>query len=235
MSLFAVLVLAAVLMELLIGIRLVALSLRTGGLPERLWGVAWILDATSQGGAELTRLVVDTPAFVPLNAFTAALGSGAIVSLLAGIWLVFRAEVHWMRWFVAALAFALGAVFVALLFQGQVAKFPGQPAPAMTWVNRVTAAGLLLYGGVETTLAYRASERRLRLGLSTRLESTRFLLWGIAAFCLFAFLALLMARDLLGVPSTVVRLAQPALALGSVLSMWLTFFPPDWMRKRLAV
>ncbi|MEO1174901.1 MAG: hypothetical protein AAFX94_23030, partial [Myxococcota bacterium] len=152
MSVFVVLVLIAVLMELIIGLRLVGLSLRSGGLPERLWGLAWIFDATSQGGAELTRLVLGTSAYVPLNALTAALGSAALVCLLAGIWLVFRAELAWMRWLVVGLAVALAVTFVVLVTQGQVARFPGQPAPVMTWVNRVTACAVLLYGGIETTL-----------------------------------------------------------------------------------
>ncbi len=231
------LVILAVSMELFIGVRLIRLARRTGGVPEALWGWAWVLDGVSQVGAELAKPFAGAWwADVGLGVFT-ALGSGALVFLAVSIWFVFRPDERSLRYLVTALSGALVLSLMTFVALGHVTLPEGDGMRVMRWINRTVAGALLAWGFVESTWAHQASLRQLRLGLVTPLEVLRFRLWSVAAASLAAFLALLIAKDTLGRGSpelweAIVRIAQPLLAFLAVGCMWLTFFPTAGMHRR---
>lgn len=230
-SLLIPFIVAAVVFELVVGVRLVLLARQTRGLAERLWGWAWLLDALSQGGAALSsELLSGTPAYV-LGVAMAGVGSASLSLLAVGIWQVFRAEERWMAWLIGAGLVLLTVTFTALALSGGIVSTDGT-RPPMTWINRVLGCVLLAWGAIECWLAYLASAKQLRLGLVEPLRVVRFQLWGASAVFLLTFLLLLIARDVVGLPNTLVRTLQPILAFLSVVGMWLTYFPPRWMQRR---
>lgn len=227
-SVFLGLVIVAVVMELVIGVRLILLSKKTGGVAEALWGYAWVFDGVSQAGAEIAKLFGDTLGAHIAQGVFAALGSTSLAFLAVSLWFVFRPDQKGLRYFVTGLSGALIFALLTFVALGHVTLPDGDGMRVMRWINRSVACSLLAWGFVECTLAYRASERQMKLGLVEPLESVRFRLWSVSAACLFIFIMLLVAKDTVGAGSpetweAIVRLAQPVLAFLAVTCMWLTF------------
>lgn len=225
------LLLAAVVIEATIGLRLVMLSRRTRGLAERLWGWAWLLDAISQGGGAVGEAAFEGLWATVNETAMAGLGSTSLACLAVGIWQIFRPEERWLAAVIGAGLFILALTFFVLSFTGGVVS-SGTERSAMSWVNRGLGCVLLGWGAMECGLAYQASAKQRRLGLVEPLLVLRFQLWGVSALLILIFLLLLIGRDLLGIPNIVVRTLQPVLAFFSGVGTWITFFPPEWLKRR---
>jgi len=231
-----VFIIIVVVLELVIGIRLIQLARRSRGWAESFWGWAWVLDALSQAGAELAKKVEHATVGSVLEWFFAGMGSASIMCLGLGIWLVFRPEERAVRTLLAFALSALSVTYLTLMVAGDapLREFGVTASRAMTWTNRSAACLFLAWGVVESLLAYASSARQERLGLATRLQTMRFQFWSVSGSAILLFLLILISRDVLGTPRAVVRAAQPILALIAVSAMWLTFFPPHWMEERYA-
>lgn len=230
-------VIVAVLMELVIGVRLIRLSRRTGGLAEALWGWAWVFDGTSQAGAELTKPFAGALWAEVSQGIFATLGSASLACLAVSIWFVFRPDQRGLRYLVTALSGFLVLALLMFVALGHVIVPDGDGMRVMRWINRTVACTLLAWGFVESTLAYRASQKQREIGLVDPLVVVRFRLWSVSAASLLVFLVLLIAKDTVGRDApvfweSVVRFAQAPLAFLAVSCMWLTFFPTEGMHRR---
>jgi hypothetical protein len=97
-------------------------------------------------------------------------------------------------------------------------------------------AGCLLWGSCEAFVYYRRMKRRLALGLSNRLTTNRFLLWGIAAGSAGLGTLIGLVAVMLGGQAMMLHPALLACSstFGSVaaIAMALAFFPPAFYLDR---
>ncbi|MEM6732861.1 MAG: hypothetical protein AAF658_14985 [Myxococcota bacterium] len=226
------LLLSAAILELILGARLLWLARITRGAAETSIGIAFFLDAFAQvAGAVAGEL--DGVARIATQTASLTLTLIATGALYLGVVRVFEQHRPWLlkaSWgVVLAVAAAQAFVFVA--------TGPDLDAQFITarWVNRGFSAFTFVWAVAASLGARSACLRQMKLGLSSRLEAARFLLWALAAIAFLIVLALLFARDVLGMPSTVTAIAHPFLAVACVTAVWWTFFPPRWLERRLVV
>lgn len=228
---FSIILLAtAAILELVLGARLLWLARVTRGAPELSLGVAFFVDSFAQvAGALGTQLRGPSAPFA--KSIAIVLTVVATGALLIGVVRVFEQHRPWLVTFAWALI-ATVALLQIYMFAGTTETFDTQFLNGR-WVNRCFSALTFLWAASASLRARNACLRQMRVGLSSRLEATRFLLWALAAMAFFSAIALLFARDVLGMPAAISAVAHPFLALACVTAVWWTFFPPGWLERSL--
>jgi hypothetical protein len=233
---------AFVLMGSAVGVRMLLLARRTGGTPERLMGLGFVLvcavgypmsfaSGFGRGSVAEMRL----PIWVVATLITQA-GIGSIWLFTAE---VFRPGVTWARLLTAA---GIGALAVS--FAGSVYAFATAPpeagsiAVARPWllVGMVGYAGSFFWSAIEGLRHHRMAVRRLALGLADPVVANRFLLWALyglmaSGICVASSIGTFLELDPTASPA--ILLPMGVLGAGASAAMYLAFAPPAWYLARV--
>ncbi len=228
---------AFLLASCVVGVRLLLLWRRTGQLPELTIGLGFL----GCGGVGYPALMIAAGAFfeMPPDAarWTASLGLLAFhlgsAALWLAIWRIFQPQAAW-----AESLFVLATTLLAVVFVRDV-LIDGRPIPpadgAWYWVGLFARCACLLWGSIESFRYHARLRRRLALGLTDALTVSQFLLWGIGAGAGFGMVINTVLMRL----HPAYQVSSPGLALSTLLGLvaaaciWLTFFPPAALRRRL--
>jgi hypothetical protein len=235
---------AFVLFCMVLGVRLVRLSLRNSARPELYLGSALFL----MGGVGYGILITMSFArgwfgeagmvWIPgVSLLGKALHDVGVLCMIAFILTVFRPIETWARALAAAMAAAIVVGYVGHAFAG---GFKTITQSAWYWLGFATIGTLPLWNATEAFLYHGQMQRRAALGLADPMVVNRFLLWGIAS--IFSALAVwtVSIPSLLQLPiDRQMSLAPFTLSItaiwgiGSIGSYWLAFFPPAWYARRV--
>ncbi|MCG8589610.1 MAG: hypothetical protein MJE66_09995 [Proteobacteria bacterium] len=234
---FAVLLLCATC--LVVGVKLLLLARRTGGVPELFLGLYFFLSgafgyplsatsAASWEGARLAAIV--SPAFT-------GLASVFLVSFTAH---VFRPQSR-IAWMLAGATAALSAVHV--VGSGHAHFHASTPAEVeqaiLQWGALTLVVNAICWGWTawETLRHYTNLRRRLRVGLADPVVTNRMFLWGLmsstiaAVVCIDGFLLYVIGTE--WARTVLVPLVTATAGTLSCLSLLLAFLPPRAYRSLL--
>lgn len=221
--------LATALFYLAVGLRLGRLAARSGGVPERLLGglflvtgssyvLYWIPEPAPQTALAFAGRLLYLPAPVLLAVFTRR---------------VFRPDDAWAGWLVhVTMALLVGGVTGSAL-AGDLEGFTlGNPWFWLEWLGYTLP---FAWAGAEALRYHGRALRQQRLGLCEPLVCNRFLLWSLfGALQVTASLALLgqyASWEREGAFSAGWDWAMGAIEGGSLVPIWLAFFPPARYRR----
>ncbi len=215
--------------SLWVGLRLVALWLRTGRLPELLIGVGVLgIGPVGFGFQTVALIVADASraeALAVASALALALG---VWAKLVFNWLVYR---RGSRPALAALVSLCLAVGLLLYDQPRDGSFlAGVRDVRLASARGALQAIALGWGALEALIYWRRLKRRLPLGLADPVIANRFALWGLAAgaACLGTAIGVLYSA-LTGhafLDSPAILASSSVHGLVAACSMWLAFVPP---------
>lgn len=223
-----------------VGLRLVALGIRSGELPEWVIGTAYL----SIGSGSVLVVVggglhVDQPDLgVRVQQAGALLTSLGSCALLHGCWRIFRSASRVAAGIAGAGIFALVAT-VAVVMSGDAGQVPTRTMAY--WSGFAIRIATFAWIGGESLRYYGLLHRRLALGLTTPVMAHRFLLWGVAAvtttFSYLVYLGFEVGGSSSGESAGATGLLG-LLGASTGLCLWLAFFPPDryrrWVEERFA-
>jgi hypothetical protein len=215
-----------------VGVRLLLLARRTGGLPERALGIGFTLVAGLGYPLTLVAMVPALPEGVAHAAFVAAMMATSVGSAAIFVFTrtAFRPEARW------ALAAVVAAALLLLGLGGlAIVQSIGQPQAA--WVRTDLAAQLrqqlmgLAYAwtAVEGFLQWRAGRKRQALGLADAAVVNRFALWaiaGVGASSGSLVIGLALAMGLIPTDAAWARLGIGIGGLVASVAVGLAFMPP---------
>ncbi|HVP29582.1 MAG TPA: hypothetical protein VMW35_10525 [Myxococcota bacterium] len=237
LALFAALATWAV--STVLAVRLVALSRRTGEAAELWVGLAYLL-ASGVGVPPFilaNHLRVTDPVAAQLWLLVALGGFlASCVALSLGVWRTFRATSRWPLAIVLVVAVAAARAFLAALRSD-----PGRVPASGIAAGAVAFSVALSWAALESLSLASVLRRRASIGLASPEVHQRVRLWGIAALLTLANATFGTAMYFLygtNVPVVTTRLVQTAFTLLVTAATWISFFPPErvrrWMRSRAA-
>jgi hypothetical protein len=215
--------------SLLVGVRLVLLSRRTGLLPERMIGISLLLAGglgsiffVASGFAGGARWLVATLAIGLVNCGVAALG--------VFTWRVFRPTL-----FGATLVASCGMLLLMSMIVDRAAgHYLGMGRSSFS-VASDYGGRLILYAWAtaESLRQWILARRRVRLGLTDPLVANRFLLWSVATTAALGIWLHALAQEVAHrADTTESYLVASVLGGACALAIWLAFFPPRAYRAR---
>ncbi len=218
---------------LIAGLRLAWLARRTRAIPERLLATSFLC-----GGLSYTcyQLPVMLEAESTSSAFTGRVLSDLAASfLLAFNWRVFRPGIAWASALVwANVLLVLAGVSLSALGGDFEGYDLGNPWFWLEWWGYTLPYFWLI---TEAILAYLRARKRIRIGLSDRIASNRYLMWGLhGAFAVIANLLTLgmyRAYEVTGVWQPGWDMGYGLFQMLAVAAMWLVFFPPAFYLRFL--
>jgi len=223
--------LVAALLYGLVGIRLLALSRRTRGRPERLLSLNYLSSGISYFLYELPGLLGHELPWVLITA--RILYTAGIVPLLLFTRDVFRSEARWANALVWSTAlFLFSGVFVTTL-KGDIEGLDF--TSIWFWCDWIGYTAPYVWITAEALIAYSAAKKRLRLKLCNPEVANRFLLWG-----LFGILATLGGIALIPLYAEYAATqvwpvwgdyVSGGLEAASTAVLWFVFFPPAFFRR----
>jgi len=235
---------------LVVGGRLLWLSRRTGGLPERLLGVQFVVGSGIAWPILITAILSIVPGQTPPPHVQWMIGLGhlgldaTLLCQLLFVKVVFRANERWASVLVGFLAVYVAVTYTALGLSGHF------QAPVLDglwyWLHYLTPAFASCWMTFEAFHYYGAMRRRLQLGLADAVITNRFLLWGSASACGMTIVILGASPvfyvgldpEAVRAISSVVLSAMSLLGCAAVVLFWLTFFPTRaylaWIERRTA-
>lgn len=222
------------------GIRLLRLSARTHGLPERYLGAAFLIWAFGYVLWDVPYALTEDERWLAYSGFAGrvAINFGTI-ALAIFIRSVFRPESRWALGGVGAIAVGLLAGVAGSAWQGDwLGERPFDYAGY--WVELVANVAPSAWMAAEGAIAYRSAKRRWRLGLGGALSCNRFLLWALAGVVWVGLEVASLAQELefalKGDASTASDIAMGVCEFVPVVLVWLAFFPPaayrHWFERR---
>jgi len=231
---------------LAVGVRLVRLSLRSGGFPERMLGLSCIAGPGFLAPCLVVVHAVAEPEWLLRTAAVLGLIAYGVFCAVMVLftWQCFRPDDAWARWLARA-----SIVVVVLAASGGVARALGL-APALEmrdmnhWTFRLIGVASLVghvWTGLEAFSYYGRMRKRSKLGLADPVVTNRFLLWGLVAACAIVASGVPLAVGLLGGDSfndVPTRLVGAAATIAGSVSLQLAFLPPQsyvrWLKARAA-
>jgi hypothetical protein len=221
---------------LVVGVRLFALSRRTGQAPEYfialtflLWAFGYAIYDIPYAFTEADQSIAPAFAYSSLLAFN--LGNIAFALFTKD---VFRKKQRWALWLVVAIAVCLvlgsaGSAWVGDWEQVDPLANPGY------WPQTVGGLAPTIWMGVEGLAHYARARKRLKLGLCAPLTCHNFLLWGIAGVLWLILEIVLVVQDFIylsaGDWSGALGIASGLLEIVPIALMWLVFFAPAAYRR----
>lgn len=245
-SLYLLSTLAFGIVASVIGIRLIALSRRTGQTPER-WLGSGLLATAGLGYTPMIVAIamkgVRPEAAASLDAVITAgwvVHNLGVMCMLTFIVQVFRPDAFWAR--------ALAFVMVVLLWAGWGLYVQGGGIATAKpnlgyWIAFATIGTYPLWSGIEAFRYHALMKKRLTLGLADPLVVDRFRLWGVASLCAMSSIWIVNVPTFVGVDATTGTISgfvsacmvvTAGFGTATVCLYWLTFFPPAWYQARLA-
>ncbi len=218
---------------LIAGLRLASLARRTQAVPERLLATSFLCFGLSYLSYQLPVMLEAESIWTDFAG--RVLSAVGACFLLVFISRVFRPGVAWATALVWATALLVLAGVSLSALGGDFEGFDlGNPWFWLEWWGYTAAYVWLI---AEAILAYLRARKRIRIGLSDRMVSNRYLMWGLhGAFAVVAnFLAVGMYR---AYEVTQVWQASWDMWFGlvemlSVAAMWFVFFPPAFYLRFL--
>jgi hypothetical protein len=225
--------LLAAVVYLIAGARLLRLAQRTREAPERLLGVAFALIGTSY-------LLYTTPIIFGLESLWTPLTFAGRITFAVGVVpvalftrTVFRRGESWATGLVCGCA--------VLLFVGITFSLLGGDAEGMTlsswwfWLEWLGYTVPPAWISVEAFLAYAGAKRRKRIGLCDALVANRYLLWAFHGLFgvggSLSVIAMYSDYAATGTFSAWTDSLLGGLEIGSIVTLWLVFFPPIFYRN----
>jgi hypothetical protein len=245
-SLYLVSTLLFAVAALVIGIRLIALSRRTGQVPERLLGIGLQLTGFWGYGVMIFSILARSAMGAsehPLGVAITGLGwvahDAGVICMLLFIRRVFRPEAAWAALLAGAFAVLLVVGFVGYAATGGlVTAIPN----VWYWVGFGAIGVYPFWMSLESTLYWLRMRKRLALGLAEPLVVDRFRVWAMASACAAGAIWVVNIPTWLGVSpaepeaaavTTVSLFVTACFGLSTVGMYWVAFFPPGWYRRRL--
>jgi hypothetical protein len=221
---------------LIVGVRLYALSRRTGQAPEYLialtflfWGLGYALYDIPYAFVEGDESIAPYFAYSSLLALN--MGAFAFALFTKD---VFRKEQRWAGWLVVVIAVGLvmgsaGSAWVGDWEQADPLANPGY------WPQTVGALTPAIWMGVEGLTHYASARKRLKIGLCAPLTCHHFLLWGLAGALWASLELVVVAQDFIylsaGDWSGALGIVNGLLEIVPIGMIWLVFFAPAGYRR----
>jgi len=232
-------------MAAVIGIRLVALSRRTGGSAERLLGWGLQLTAGWGYGVMIASILVrqalgqtEAPLGQAVTGFAWVLHNLGVTAMLAFVVGVFRPGVAWAR----SLAFALAAtMWIGWGLYVATGGLATATAGGWYWLAFVAIGTYPLWMAAESFRYWARMRRRQALGLAEPILVDRFRVWGIASCSAALAVWTVNVPTWLGQPvgspeaggvTALAMLLTAVFGTTTVGAYWLTFFPPRFYARR---
>jgi hypothetical protein len=217
-----------------VGVRMLLLSRRTGGIHERLIGGGMVLIGTIgfPGGIASGFGGPVGDMRLPVWFASTILTQIGILLIYAFTWQVFRPKEAWGRGIVGAAALIL---FASMIGSGYaLATAPDTAVSTLVardWllVGMIGYAGCFLWSAIEGFVHWNHARRRFALGLADAVVVNRFLLWGafgLAASGINVASGIGAALGLDPSQSAVVLVPMGLLGFVASVSMYLAFLPP---------
>ena len=246
-SLYVISTAAFALVAAVVGIRLLALSMETGQMAERLLGFGLLFTAGIGYGvmmiATIGRTMLADPSAEPavywwIYTIGWIFHNVGVMCVIGFVVHVFRRGAVWAR--------VLAAVMWATLWAGWgIHVSQGGMSDALPrggyWIAMAVIGTYPFWTAAESFASYTQMRKRVALGLGDRLVANRFLLWGLASLTTAGTIWVVNVPSLAGADiggSGASRLAESCLLVTGVLGTaavviyWLTFFPPAWYRRQ---
>ena len=218
---------------LYVGVRLYRLSRRTRQTPEFLIAACFLLWVLSYAIWDIPYAFVRADVLVPAfcsyaSLFTLALGNAAFVLFIRS---VFRPDVRWATWLVAAVIVSLVMGLVGSAWAGDWEGINPLTNP-WYWLDGFGALAPAAWLGAEGFNHYFKARRRLKLGFCEPMDCNRFLLWAMAGTLWVVLEGFLTASDLIysltGQWSELLTLGVAMFEVVPVAIIWFIFFPPEF-------
>jgi len=220
---------------LVVGVRLYALSRRTGLAPERLIALTFLYWALCYALYDVPYLcsgLEDVPPFYAITSMLALNLGNAAFAVFTRV--VFRPSERWAGALVAAIfaCLVVGVVGSAAVGDWEQVDPHGNPG---YWPQTIGSLIPTLWMGVEGFGQYVRARRRRRLGLCEPMTCHNFLLWGIAGALWAVLEIVIVVQDHVylsaGDWSDALGIANGLLEIVPIALMWLVFFPPAAYRR----
>ena len=227
---------SAGLFYLLVGIRLVRLSARTGQAPERLLGSSFLLWSLSYLCWQLPIANPDQPLAAPLFFVGRVLSYTATVLCAVFSRLVFRNQERWATGLVIGIAIGLS---VGVAGSAAVGDWEGiRPlSNPWWWLECLVYSAAMAWIGVEGLVEYSKARQRRRLGLCDALVCNRYLLWGLAGVVWTLYAWVLAAQTVHFERNQAWSVSldnlDGAIEFLAIAIVWIAFFPPAGYRRWL--
>jgi len=222
--------------SLVVGVRLLALAARTRELPELAIGTGFVVGVLLGFVPESLVYSSDLVAeawVLPLVRMAEISIRVCAFAILVFTWRVFRPEARHAVVLVGGIGALLVVSHWAAPYGARFADDPGQVA----WSKAAFAARTapLLWGMAESLRYWRASRRRMALGLADPMLTNRFLLWGIAMGAAGFLMGSVLIAPLFGLSAAerIWLLLESGFGCVAAAAIWLTFFPPAAYRRWL--
>jgi hypothetical protein len=226
---------AALVVSLGVGGRLIALWYRTRALPELLLGVAFLGTGIGNGFAELGRRVLWTESGSLTTAMNAGLFAFSVVgtcALFGVIRTVFRRNTA------GTVLLAMFCVVTWGAFGARFALGDFATGRVDSWANHLYVSmrmTVFVWAALESFEYFHRLRKRLALGLASPLVSAQILLWGLAATCsagmTFVTGACYVNYRIDPLTNLISTAFLTIFAAGTVVSIWCSFFPPEILRS----
>jgi len=246
-SFYLVGTLAFVLVSLVIGLRLVALSRRTGERPELYLGLGILGTAVFGYGAQIASVVLRggpaggnpvTMSMVGLTCFGKLLHDAGVTLVLLFVLRVFRRGDTRGR---ILFGLAVSSLWIGMLGLGPTGGYEDLlHQNVFWWMEYAVIWSYPLWGAYESFRYHRRMRKRAKLGLADPLVANRFLLFGLASLGTLAAVWITSWPMWLSDPAAAAPyqtfnfLTTAMVGIGTVTAYSLAFLPPAWYRRWLA-
>ena len=245
-SLYLLGTLAFVLVSLVIGVRLVALSRRTGERPELYLGLGILGTAVLGYGMQIASVMARggpagttvTPLIVGLTFFGRLLHDAGLTLILVFVLTVFHPGKLGPR---IGVGLAVACMWIGMCGVGLTGGFQDLlHRNTFWWMEFAVIWTYPLWGAWESFRYHGRMKKRARIGLADPLVANRFLLWGLASLGTFAATWLASWTTLLPDPEmalpyqTFSYLSTATVGICTVTAYSLAFLPPAWYRRWVA-
>ena len=221
---------AFTLVSFAVGLRALALGMRSRQLPELTLGGALVLSGGIGGVLVLLARAGGNSGGEGLIVVATSIMSVGAALLALFTWKVFRPGEAWATALFAGLLGALVLGAVARVLTGETD--PNHPG-LFTWAGLLTRIAVFAWASGEALREHAAARRRCAIGLTDPLVANRLLLWGVGLGAAF-FIWISSAVQLLRHDAEPLWLLTAVLGLTCAGSLWLAFFPPEAYRRRFA-
>ena len=221
-----------VISSFVVGLRLLAIAMRTGKTPELAIGAAFFAGGGFGYGLTVAAFAMGVfpeslvPILILVGNTSASLG---VVALAFGTWRIFRPADHWPLLVIASVLIPL-----ALAIGGRLHDLARVPAgPFVFWTFTTGSCLGYAWTGYESLRFHAMLRRRMRIGLASAELARRFLLWGIAASSAVGIHLCVALNRLVEIDgmNPGLLLLQAIFGLAAAFGIWFAFFPPLRARR----
>jgi hypothetical protein len=217
-----------------VGVYLLHKASRTGGIPERYLGLAFLCNGISYGFSEVP-FVFEAESLVNEMSFIGRIfAAGCTISIAVFTYRVFRPTARWARRLVWINAAVILTGLAVSAFEGDW----GGLAPLTYkgfWIEWGASIIPYLWLAVEALGQYSVSRERVRLGLMDPLLCNRFFLVGLygalASSTYLVMLLMLIGYERQGSWSPALDAALGVVETVSVVALWVSFRAPGFYRR----